>query len=53
LSKAHAALSLIIKPATPEAVLLLVDERRRHSTWYAFGPLPIVRQMLGLAILCF
>jgi hypothetical protein len=51
LSKAHAALTLIIKPATPEAVLLLIEERRTHSFWYAFGPLPIVRQMLGLAIL--
>ena len=51
LSKAHAALTLIIKPATPEAVLLLIEERRKHSFWYPFGPLPIVRQMLGLAIL--
>ena len=51
LSKAHAALAMIIKPATPEAVLLLIEERRKHSAWYAFGPLPIVRQMLGLAIL--
>jgi hypothetical protein len=51
LTKAHAALALIIKPATPEGVLLLIAERRKHSAWYAFGPLPIVRQMLGLAIL--
>jgi hypothetical protein len=51
LTKAHAALSLIIKPATPEGVLLLIAERRKHSAWYTFGPLPIVRQMLGLAIL--
>lgn len=32
-------------------MLLLTEERRRHTAWYAFGPLPIVRQMLGLAIL--
>jgi hypothetical protein len=51
LSKAHAALAMIIKPATPEAVLLLIEERRKRSAWYALGPLPIVRQMLGLAIL--
>jgi hypothetical protein len=51
LSKAHAALALLIKPATPESVLLLTEERRKHSMWYAFGPLPIVRQMLGLALL--
>jgi hypothetical protein len=50
LTKAHAALALIIKPATPEGVLLLIEERRKHSAWYTFGPLPIVRQMLGLAI---
>ena len=51
LAKAHAALALIIKPATPEAVLLLIEERRKHSAWYTFGPLPIVRQMLALAVL--
>jgi hypothetical protein len=51
LTKAHAALALIIKPATPEGVHLLIDERRKHSAWYTFGPLPIVRQMLGLTIL--
>jgi len=32
-------------------VLLLIDERRKHSVWYTFGPLPIVRHMLSLAIL--
>src|SRR5580658_6412054 len=38
------------RPATPEAVLLLVEERRRHSPFYVFGPLPVVRQMLALAL---
>jgi hypothetical protein len=51
LAKAHAALAAIIAPATPEAVLLLTEERRKHSLFYVFGPLPIVRQMLGLALL--
>jgi hypothetical protein len=51
LSVAHAALAHIIAPATPEAVLVLADERATHPVWYALGPLPIVRQMLGLAIL--
>jgi|HubBroStandDraft_1064217.scaffolds.fasta_scaffold00147_27 hypothetical protein len=50
LSKAHAALAQLIAPATPEAVLLLVEERRRHSPFYVFGPLPVVRQMLALAL---
>jgi hypothetical protein len=51
LSEAHAALSRTVSPATPEAVLLMADERTRHPLWCQFGPLPLVRQMLGLAIL--
>jgi hypothetical protein len=50
LAVAHAGLALAIAPATPEAVLLMADERERHPTWCAFGPLPLVRQMLGLAM---
>jgi hypothetical protein len=50
LAVAHAGLALAIAPATPEAVLLMADERERHPTWCEFGPLPLVRQMLGLAI---
>ena len=51
LSVAHATLAQIIAPATPEAVLLLADERATRPFLYALGPLPIVRQILGLAIL--
>jgi hypothetical protein len=51
LSVAHAALAQIIAPATPEAVALLAAERATHPLWYALGPLPIVRQMFGLATL--
>jgi hypothetical protein len=47
---AHAALTDAIAPATPEAVLLIAEERARHPFWSEFGPLPLVRQMLGLAI---
>ena len=50
LSMAHAALAQIISPATPEAVLLTANQRATHPLWYALGSLPIVRQMLGLAI---
>ena len=51
LAKAHAELALAIAPATPEAVLLMADERGRHPVWYQFGPLPLVRQMLGLTLI--
>jgi hypothetical protein len=51
LSMAHAMLAQIIAPATPEAVVLLADERATHPFWYALGSLPIARQMLSLAIL--
>ena len=40
-------------PATPEAVLLIADEREKHPLRCEFGPLPLVRQMLGLALLSF
>ena len=29
----------------------LANERERHPLWSALGPLPLVRQMLGLAVL--
>jgi hypothetical protein len=48
---AHAGLALAIAPATPEAVLLMAEERTRHPFWSGFGPLPLVRRMLGLALL--
>jgi hypothetical protein len=51
LSAVHAALAQIISPAMPEAVLLAANERATHPFWYAMGSLPIVRQMLCLAIL--
>jgi hypothetical protein len=50
LAMAHAGLALAIAPATPEAVLLMADERERHPLRCEFGPLPLVRQMLGLAL---
>jgi hypothetical protein len=51
LAVAHAGLARAIAPATPEAVLLMADERERHPLWSEFGPLPLVRQMLALALL--
>ena len=51
LTAAHSGLAFAIAPATPEAVRLMADEYERHPTWCEFGPLPLVRQMLGLAML--
>jgi hypothetical protein len=51
LSVAHSALAQIVAPATPGTVLLLADARATPPLLYALGPLPIGRQMLGLAIL--
>jgi hypothetical protein len=50
LAAAHAGLARAIAPATPEAVLLMAEERERHPFWCEFGPLPLVRQMLCLAL---
>jgi hypothetical protein len=50
LAVAHAGLARAIAPATPEAVLLMADERERHPLWSPLGPVPLVRQMLGLAL---
>ena len=51
LSVAHGALAQIVAPATPGTLLLLADARATPPLLYALGPLPIGRQMLGLAIL--
>jgi hypothetical protein len=49
-SRAHAALAVIIAPATPEAVLAISDDHMLHPRLTSFGPVPIARQMLGLAL---
>jgi hypothetical protein len=51
LASAHAGLALAIAPATPEAVLLMAEERARHPFWSEFGPLPLVRQMLAFTMM--
>jgi hypothetical protein len=51
LSITHAALARVVSPAKPEALLLMADERTKHPVWSGFGPLPLVRQMLALAML--
>jgi hypothetical protein len=50
LAAAHAGLARAIAPATPEAVCLIAQDREKHPLWSEFGPLPLVRQMLGVAL---
>jgi hypothetical protein len=51
LASAYAGLAQAIAPATPEAVRLMADEYEKHPLRCEFGPLPLVRQTLGLALL--
>jgi hypothetical protein len=51
LASAHAELARAIAPATPEALCLIADEYEKHPIWCEFGPLPLVRQMLAVALL--
>jgi len=51
LASAHAELALAIAPATPEALYLIADEYEKHPIRCEFGPLPLVRQMLAVALL--
>ena len=51
LSQIHAALSDLIAPATPRAITLMYEEKAKHPRLSAFGPVPIVRQLLLVACL--
>jgi hypothetical protein len=51
LARAHTALAAMIAPATPEAVLVISDERIKHPLMTTFGPVPIARRMQGLALM--
>jgi hypothetical protein len=51
LASAHAELALAIAPATPEALSLIADEYEKHPIRCEFRPLPLVRQMLAVALL--
>lgn len=46
----HGTLSPIIAPARGRTLVLLEEERKAHPTLYVFGPVRLVRQMLGFAI---
>jgi hypothetical protein len=46
----HAQLSTVIAPARGRTLVLLDEERRQHPGLYVFGPVRLVRQMLGFAV---
>jgi len=50
LSLVHGQLSDIIAPAKPSAILLL--ETDESGFWKFLGPIPFIRHMLGIAIIC-
>jgi hypothetical protein len=49
LSWAHAQLTRLVAPAAPRAVLLLADQPGSRGRWSIFGPIRLVRYLLGLA----
>jgi hypothetical protein len=51
LVQAHAVLVKIIEPATPKTILLLDMEEETPGVWKFFGPVPLVRHMMFVAIL--
>jgi len=50
LVNAHENLSEIVKPATPQAILLLHTERKKTGRLRILGPIPIIRHMILVAI---
>lgn len=50
LAKVHADLAGKIQPATPSTVKLLKEEREKNGFWLFLGPVPLVRNMMGVTI---
>jgi hypothetical protein len=50
LSSTHAELTRLIAPARPGSLLLLIEDRRTNPFWNGFGAVPLVRRMLGVAV---
>lgn len=46
----HKHLSTVIEPATPSAIALIYSEKKRNHFFYFLGPVPLVRQLSGIAI---
>jgi hypothetical protein len=47
----HNELSTLVAPASGRTLVLLEIERRSHPFLYVFGPVRLVRQMLGFAVI--
>ena len=46
----HATLAAAIAPATPGALVQVIEDRRNNRLWNSFGSVPIVRRMLAVAV---
>lgn len=50
MSNIHNKLSEIVTPARPGTLFLFAQERRKFKRWYIWGPVPLIRYMVFLAI---
>ena len=50
LTALHAELAALVAPASGRTLVLLEQERKAHPFLYVFGPVRLVRQMLGFAV---
>jgi hypothetical protein len=51
LTWAHAQLTRLVAPAAPRAVLLLAEQSGHRGRWGIFGPIPLVRYLLAIALI--
>lgn len=51
LAPIHGRLAEIVAPAKPRSILLLITEGARGKVWRFLGPVPLIRRMMGIAIL--
>jgi hypothetical protein len=51
LATIHNALVEIVKPAKPQTILLIADETERKSLFFFIGKVPLIRQMMFVAII--
>lgn len=49
LAEVHATLAKIVYPATPSAITLLDNEKRRRPFMYFLGPVPLIRRLSFVA----
>lgn len=52
LVEAHDLLTQLIEPATPQTVFLLDSEQNNEASLKFLGPVPLVRQLMTMAIIC-